>query len=202
MKKMIISTIFMAMIFSMASFGMNDQNEQIEDFVYKKDIKQVLKIIENDWNWLYPSNRPDYDPEYILQSEIPNKNLLSEKKLKMKVLRINERIIGFVTFYKENSETCWIRLVSIAQNFRKKGYGKKLTIAALNDLFDLGCTNAYLWTNKKNEKVPTYESLGFQEGEMSQDDILWFEENGISAKEYVQYAQYSLSKKTFESCIE
>ena len=199
MKKMIILALLIATNFSITNFGMEVNQEQIVDFVYDRDAKDVLKIIQDDWNWLFTSDSPHYDPEHVLQYEIPNKDLLERKdSLKMKVLHQKDRVIGFVTFYKENSDLGRIRLVSVSQDFRKKGFDRKLTSAAVNELFTLGCTSVYLFTHKKNEKVPTYESLGFQEDVMPQDAIVWFKEHKISIEEYAQYARYSVNKKTFK----
>lgn len=198
MKKKIVSTIFVATIFSMTSFCIENYQEQIVDFVYERDVKDVFKIIHDDWDWLFRKDLPNYDPNYILQYEIPNKELLAKygEKLKMKVFREKERVIGFVTFYKEDSDVGRVRLISVSQDFSEKECGKKLTIAAVNALFDLGCTSAYLFTYKKNEKVLVYENLGFKEG-MTEDVILWFKEAGVPIGDV---AQYWVNKETFKPC--
>lgn len=176
----------------------------IVDFVYERDAQDVLKIIQDDWSWLFMSNCPHYDFQYVLQHMIPNEALrdrVGVGMLKMKVLREENQVRGFVTFYKEDSTLGRIRVISVSSDFREKGYGRKLTLAAVSDLFALGCETIYLFTHKKNEKVADYESVGFQEVAMPQDTILYFEENGISREEYAQYGCYSVNKKTFKSSL-
>jgi len=197
MNKNVILTIFGAIIFSIPNSYIKCAQENIVDFVYERDIKDVLKIIQDDWRWLFTSKYPTYDPEYILQHMVPNPKLLERQDaLKMRVLRNEECVLGFVTFYKEDAEIGRICLLSLSQD--AKSYGRTLAITAINELFNIGCTNIYLFTHKKNEQVFTYESLGFQEDVIPQDTVLWWKENKISVEEYTQYARYSVNKQTFK----
>ena len=191
MKKTIILIIFMAAIFSIVSYGMNGQQEQMVDFVYERDAEDVSKIIYDDWNWIFP-HEDIKNWEKALSKELWEKNRAGE--LYIKVLRYNECTVGLVSFHKKNADVGRIRIVSIASAFRGKGYAKKLITAVLNDLFDLGCTSAYLFTHKDNKKVCTYESLGFKKAAKSQDDLAWFESASISADDYPRYV---VTKETF-----
>lgn len=198
--KILISILFMTTLCAKPVFCCSQNQAQVVDFVYEKDVQDVLQIIQEDWKWLFTKVNPTFDHAYVLQHEIPNKELLVEKpdrELKMKVFRIQERVAGFVSYYKENSDLGRVRLVSISQEFREKECDKKLTIAAVRDLFDLGCTSVYLYTDKRNEKVHMYESLGFKEDKMPEDSILWYKEQGFTPEEYAQYALYSVNQKTF-----
>lgn len=198
--KILISTFFMATFYTTAVFCCEQNQEQVKDFVYERDIKDVLQIFQQDWKWLFTKVNPDYDQTYVLQHEIPNKELLvesPERELKMKVFRNQDRVVGFVSYYKENSDVGRVRLVSILQECREKECDKKLTTAAVKDLFDSGCTSAYLYTDKRNEKVPMYESLGFNEDKLPEASILWYKEQGFTPEEYAQYALYSVNQKNF-----
>lgn len=199
MSKNIILTICGAIIFSLSSSYIQCAQEHSVDFVYERDINDVLKIIQDDWHWLFTSKNPTYDAEYIMQYFIPNPKLLEKKDvLKMKVLRNEECVLGFITFCKKDAEVGRIVLLSIAQRACGMGFDRTLIVTAINDLFREGCTSIYLFTHKKNEKVCTYESLGFQEDALPQEAISWWEENHIPAEEYAQYARYSVNKQTFK----
>jgi len=196
MRKTIISTLFMAMSFSITSFAMGNQREQIVDFVYERDAKDASKIIYDDWTWLLPHYDANYGTEYrnkILSEVLWEKN--RSGKLNIKVLRNKKHVIGLISFYRENSCDGQIRIVSVAQNFRNRGCGRKLIIAAINELFDSGCTRTYLFTHKKNEKMSTYKSLGFKETEMFHDNILWFKEAEVPVDDYVKCV---VTKETFK----
>ncbi|MFC1842021.1 GNAT family N-acetyltransferase, partial [Candidatus Dependentiae bacterium] len=182
-------------VLSIASCGMEDQREQIVDFVYERDAEDISKIICDDWNWIFPHENIKHRDK-ALSKELWKKNRAGE--LNIKVLRNKERVIGLISFRKKSADVDRggnIRIISIAKDFRGKGYDRKLIIAALNDLFDSGCTSAYLFTHKDNEKVRTYESLGFEKAEISQDDIAWFKEANISADDYPRYV---VNKETFK----
>jgi len=194
MKKRVVLAIFVAMFFSMTSFCMKDQQEQIANFVYERDVEDVSKIIHDDWDQLLPHENFE-DRENILNKELWEKNRTGE--LSIKVLRNKKRVMGLITFRKKTDVVGNVRIISFAEDFRGKGYERKLIIAVVDDLFDSGCTSAYLFTHKDNEKVKIYESLGFGKTEISQDSIEWFEKAGISADNYPKYV---VDKKTFDSC--
>ncbi len=75
----------------------------------------------------------------------------------------NDLLIGFCVF----KETCldkypeytpWISDVMIFDDYRSKGYGRKLIELAKNELKEKGFKKAYLWT----DKAPAfYEKIGF-----------------------------------------
>lgn len=177
---------------------MERAREFVADFVFERDSNDVLSIMRDDWNWLFTNDNPHYDPEYIMHHEIPNKELVAERysdKLQMRVLRNNERVIGFVTFYNEDSGVGRVKLVSVTRHCDEKECGRRLVVAAVNALFDSGCTRAYLYTHKKNEKVAAYESLGFSEEQMPEATVSWFNKHGISADDY---AYYSVDKTLFK----
>ena len=195
MRKIIIPTIFMAIILSIASCGIKDQQEQIVDFVYERDAKDISKIIYDDWNWILPHE--DFENrEKALNKELWERNRTGE--LNIKVLRNKERVIGLISFRKKNvdvNKSGNIRIISIAKDFRGKGYDRKLLIAVVNDLFNSGLTSPYLFTHKDNEKVRTYESLGFKKSKISQDTIEWFKKANISPDDYPRYV---VNKETFK----
>lgn len=198
-----ILSILSTMLFSMASFGIQRQQIHIEDFVYERDVEEVLKIIQNDWNALFTSIRPTYDQKYLLQNEVPGKEFAAEKydgNFKMKVARKEEGVVGLVSFYEQDSGKGRIRLISVAQDCNEMGYDKTLTVAAIKGLFDAGCTSILLYTREDNEKTSMYESLGFHEIGLSDDDISWFEEIGIYHEEYSKYTRYELKNGTCTNC--
>jgi len=137
----------------------------IVDFVYDRDAQAVLKIFHADWDWLFPG--PDYYPEYILKHRSPGEEpgrAAYRGKLKIKILRDNDKIAGFTTYYKENFYIGRIQFVAVASAFRKKGYGRLLTEYAIRQLFSLGCKKVVLLTRIKNVRARRlYERIGFKE---------------------------------------
>jgi len=76
----------------------------------------------------------------------------------------NNILIGFCVFKKDNLKkhtefSPWIDDVMIFDEFRGKGYGKKLIEKALEILCSLGYKKVYLWTDQAPE---FYKKIGFQ----------------------------------------
>jgi len=143
-------------------------DEKIVDFVYERDAQAVLKIIKDDWYWLFmpPYSFPE-SPEYILKHRSPGpepENVAHRGKLKIKVLRENDEVAGFVTYYKENFDTGEVQLLAVAPKFRKRGYGRRLIGYAIKKLFSMGCKKVSLLTRKDDHKARRlYERIGFKE---------------------------------------
>ncbi len=58
-------------------------------------------------------------------------------------------------------ETIGIYLIATKQNYRRRGIGKAITIYALNDAINKGCTVGHIQATKLGKSV--YKSVGFQE---------------------------------------
>lgn len=76
----------------------------------------------------------------------------------------DDKLIGFLVF-KENclekypEYTPWISDVMIFDNYRGRGYGRRMINEALSILGSMGYDKAYLWT----DKAPLfYEKIGFK----------------------------------------
>jgi len=140
-------------------------DKDIVDFNHGRDTKEILKIFYDDWDWLFPG--PDYSPEYILKHKIPGKELYQARyrgKLQIKVLRIDGQVAGFTTYYKKNFYEGQVQFVAVSQDFRRQGYGRRLTISAVKGLFALKCKKVFLFTRLSNTRARSlYESLGFKE---------------------------------------
>jgi len=156
----------------------------IIDFVYERDAQAVLKIFHANWDWLFPG--PDYYPEYILKNRSPGEEpgrAAYRGKLKIKVLRENDAVAGFTTYYKENFYTGRIQFVAVSSAFRKKGYGRLLTEYAIGQLFSMGIRRVVLLTRIKNHRARRlYGRIGFKE--TSRDDKGGFINYAISPKDF------------------
>ena len=156
----------------------------VVDFVYERDAQAVLKIFNDNWYWLFPG--PDYSPDYILRYRSPGEELSRVRyrgKLNIKVLRENNDVSGFTTYYKENFYRGRIQFVAISSAFRKRGYGRLLTEYAVRQLFAVGCRKVVLQTRTNNHKaMRLYERIGFKE--TSRDDEDGFIFYAISGEDF------------------
>ena len=109
----------------------------IYDFNETRDAQAVKKIFKDDWYCL--SNR-DYIPEsvdFVLRTHSPNEyEPRYYGKMNIKVLREQDTLVGFITYYMLNFYEGKILFLAINPDFRGKRYGEPLLKYAINDLFN------------------------------------------------------------------
>ena len=123
--------------------------------------EELMKIINKHFNhWSQYSSMMNYE---VTKDKFIN-IYAKDNNIPFGIAMFNENnLIGFLVF----KETClekypeytpWISDVMIFDDYRNKGYGRKMIDNALNILKDLGYNKAYLWT----DKAPIfYEKIGF-----------------------------------------
>lgn len=132
---------------------------------------ELEKIINKHYNhWVQFSPKMDFETTknkfkniYAKDDDIPFGIAMIE----------NDELIGFLVFKSQCLEkypqyTPWISDVMIFDDFRKRGYGKKMIDEALTILKKLGYNKTYLWT----DQAPIfYEKIGFTyEGEVEKNE--------------------------------
>ena len=109
----------------------------------------------------------DFINKDILDIEILGKKLHNNYKFsldtfsKCKVLEINNSIIGFIT-YSIIYDRAEIIDIIIKEEFRNKGYAKKLIEEVIVELKNNQCKNITLEVNEKNPAVKFYKKIGFE----------------------------------------
>lgn len=146
----------------------------IYEFNAERDTQAMMDIFNQNWYWLLAS--PDSSPTFMLKHRTPDTNPLHFGSLHIKVLREQNKLMGFTAYFMENQEEGRILFVAVAHEFRGKGYGKLLTERAMKELFALGATHLALWTRVSNLPAQRiYKDLGFKET---------FDDNGYVFFEY------------------
>jgi ribosomal protein S18 acetylase RimI-like enzyme len=146
----------------------------IVDFDEERDTQAMLKIFYDDYYWLFPG--PDYSPEYILKYRSPGQSPMYARylgKLHIKVLRENNTVAGFTTYYQENFYNGEIQFIAVSKDFRRKGYGKMLTEYAVKELFKMGCKKVSLLTRVSNVARKLYEKIGFKETSHDEEFVFY-----------------------------
>ncbi|MFC1845606.1 GNAT family N-acetyltransferase [Candidatus Dependentiae bacterium] len=159
----------------------------IISFVPERDTKEILKIFYDDWYWLFPG--PNYDPEFILARQSPGKDYHPRYhgKLNIRVIRQDGKLAGFTTYYKKNFYEGRVQFVAVSPDFRRRGYGRMLTVYGVKKLFADGCKKIGLVTRHNNPARRIYERLGFKYGGYLPGEK---EEDGLVG--------YSLEEKDFK----
>jgi ribosomal protein S18 acetylase RimI-like enzyme len=146
----------------------------IYEFNVERDTKAVLDIFEQNKYWLLAN--PDSSPAFMIKYRTPNENPIYFGKMRIKVLREDDKLAGFVTYYMENPGEGRILFLAVGHDFRGKGYGTQLAQYAIADLIRMGSEKVTLWTRLANlpaQKI--YKGLGFTEVYYTPGGYVFFE---------------------------
>ncbi|HAT1802590.1 TPA: GNAT family N-acetyltransferase [Legionella pneumophila] len=133
------------------------------------DAEAIASVHVHSWKKAYQQ----FIPEIVLNSlSIPERtqlwNELLNNGLTVLVLEIDNQIIGFASICTfrdgiEDNSKGEISAIYIHPNFWHQGFGKKLSLAALKTLKELGYTEALLWVLSDNHQARSfYEGMGFE----------------------------------------
>lgn len=140
----------------------------IYDFNAERDTAAIMEIFNQNWYWLLAS--PESSPAFMIKHRTYDTNPLHFGALHIKVMRLENKLVGFTAYFMENPQEGRILFLAVAHEFRGRGYGKVLAQRAMKELFAMGATHLALWTRVANlpaQKI--YKELGFKE---------LFDENG------------------------
>jgi|SRR5579862_538028 ribosomal protein S18 acetylase RimI-like enzyme len=157
-KIFLLSTI----LFSFFHINAHTISAKIYNFNPKKDTQPILNLFEKDWDKLIEGNDTTL-PAFMLKHRSHDTNPKNFGSLHIKVLRENKKLAGFTTYYIEKPQKGQILLLAVGENFRGKGYGKKLIQCAMKELLSMGAHTITIWTDVDNAPAQRiYKDLGFQ----------------------------------------
>lgn len=136
----------------------------IYSFNPDRDTQEMMDIFHQDWYWLLASD--ESSPAFMLKHRTYDANPAHFGSMHIKVLREkdNGKLAGFATYYMETKTQGRLLFLAVSRDFRGKGYGKILTLHAMEELFKMGADHIALWTRVANlpaQKI--YRELGFRE---------------------------------------
>ncbi len=135
----------------------------ISDYTPARDKEDIRKSFHDDWYWLLESM--DYSVDHMLDTHSPNSYEKEyQGKMKIKVIREDDKLAGFVTYYPENTLSGRILFLHVSPEFRGKKFGERLIRYAVNDFFNEGKQKVWLLTRVGNARGQAlYERLNMQE---------------------------------------
>ncbi len=164
-KKIIIGiSVLIALILGTLSFFLfkTETNKEIRNFDKNKDTEFIQNAFKRDYYWLVEN--PEFSLAFLIEKMSPNKDPEYFGKLNFKILQKDKTPIGFTTYFKKKFYEGKIQFVYVDPEFRGKGYAKKLTRYAIEDLFNKGVEIVKLDTRTTNEPaIKVYQGLGFKE---------------------------------------
>ena len=169
-----VVVIFAALLCGLFGYYYFSQTGPIYEFNAARDTKPILELFDKNWYWLIANEGSS--PAFYLKYKTPNENPLYFGKLKIKVLREKNKLIGFVAYYMEQPEEGRLLFLAVDEQYRGKGYGFTLAQYAMNDMINnMGALKIGLWTRLSNPAQHLYKKLGFVESYYTETGFIFFE---------------------------
>ena len=169
-------TISLVVVITTAFFCYHFMLERgpIYTFNEARDTKAILDIFDKNWYWLIAND--DSSPAFMLKYRTPNTNPVYFGKMNIKVLRENDQLAGFITYFREKQDQWRILFLAVDERYRSKGYGEQLARYAIDDMVKRGAQTITLWTRLANLPAQRiYKRLGFVEVYDTPGGFIYFE---------------------------
>lgn len=139
----------------------------LTDFNVNNDYEYVVGLMKKEWIKLFPSpNFNDTIVNKMLLKKIPGNTPYSHRPLHVKIIKDENKAIGFITYYFATPNIGYIELFAIDKPFQSKGYGKKTINYIAKEMADNGMSSLYLYVYTSNPKaIEFYTKLGFKHKE-------------------------------------
>lgn len=135
---------------------------QIQGYKESRDKEFIFGAFKQDLYWLVEN--PEFDIDYMLNTNSPNKNPKYTGKLTMKILLKNCRPIAFTTYYMKSFYEGQIQFLYVDPEYRGKGYVAKLIEHDFEALKKQGAAIIKLVTRTNNlSAIKAYQKFGFKE---------------------------------------
>lgn len=146
----------------------------IYTFQDDRDLNEALDLFKEDAYLLYSS--PDYSAMFALKTRSPNKDVAYLGKMHIKVMRVDGKLVGLVTYYMmRDGVTAHILFLCVHKDYRRKGYGRMLMNHAIEQIKLLGAKRIKILTRIENIKAQSlYRSLGFQDDYIDPRGFIYF----------------------------
>lgn len=165
-KKLLIFTLISTVLGSYLYFSVKSDTE-FKDFDKNRDIEFVRQAFNQDMYWLVEN--PEFSLDFLIEHMSPNRDPEYFGKLNFKVLFEKDKPAGFTTYYKQRFYQGKIQFIYVNPAFRNKGYAKKLTKYAAQELFKMGVSIVVMSARVANTPaLKAYTAVGFKE--YSRDD--------------------------------
>lgn len=166
MKKIVLTSVLLTAFGGGIWYYTAHVRTPIYDFDFAQDIESVLAMFKEDWYWLDASH-DQYAPDYIIykfKNRTPHISPLHTGTMRIKALREQGQLAGFITYHKEGADVGRILYLDVKPAMRGKRYGEVLVRYAVDDLISMGSKKIRLVTRTDNLAAQKlYNRAGFDE---------------------------------------
>lgn len=135
---------------------------QIQSYKAYRDKEFIFGAFKQDLYWLVEN--PEFDIDYMLNTNSPNSNPKYTGKLTMKILLKDCKPIAFTTYYMKSFYEGQIQFLYVDSAYRGKGYVSKLIEHDFEELKKQGAAVVKLVTRTNNvPAIKAYQKFGFKE---------------------------------------
>ncbi len=149
------------------------EHGSIYEFNAERDTQDILNLFDQNWYWLIANEGSS--PAFYLKYRTPNENPAYFGKMNIKVLREDDKCVGFVTYYMEQPKEWRLLFLAVDEKYRGKGYGTMLARYAMDKMTQAGAEKIGLWTRLSNPAQSIYTKLGFVESYYTEGGYIYYE---------------------------
>jgi GNAT superfamily N-acetyltransferase len=176
-KWLVILALSLSLVFY-AGFYFMPYRSAIHHYDDNVDRRFLFDVFKSNWYWLVAGNS-SFNEEYvknIVDHKAPTRSVKDRGRLNILTYRVSGRTVAFTAFYKKSFYKGFILFLAVDQNYRGRGYGKKLLQSAIDQLKKDGTCVIELVTRKENTSaIALYERMGFvQTKKTDKDTYVWF----------------------------
>jgi ribosomal protein S18 acetylase RimI-like enzyme len=145
----------------------------IKELDSENDFVDLVELSKEFFYEYENNNREIFGIDFINEIDIKNyfQGFIGKETKKAYIAIMNNKIIGYVTFYIKDQPNYWIVKkigdisgLMVNKNFRKKGIGTKLVIKAIEFFKENGIKYYTVFTSINNASgISLYKKCGFKE---------------------------------------
>lgn len=124
----------------------------------------ILDVFKKNWYWLITDFNQNFSVENMLDKRASSEEPGHEGELTIVTYRVHNKPVGFVAYFMRELLEGFILYLAVAQEYRGKGYSRKLLTYAMDDLKKHGARIIRLQTRVDNKQARSlYSSFGFKQ---------------------------------------
>jgi ribosomal protein S18 acetylase RimI-like enzyme len=149
---------------------------KIRDFDYQTDGQAIDALFHKGDNFYWmiggrPEHRSEYSVDFMLRYRSSSQY---EKKynLILKTILVDGRIAGLLAYHPESSRVWRLLFLIVDQDFRGRGFAKKMLKYAVDDMLARGAIQLVVYTRNNNFKAQKmYTDFGFKQVGTSNEGV-------------------------------
>ncbi len=169
--------LFVLAIFGVAFWYVYQPNKEqgpIYKYNAERDRQDVIDLFKANWYLLISSR--DFSTEFMLDNAASSRDPRYLGHFQMRVMRDENKLIGFVGYYKETAKDGRLLFLVVDEKYRGNRYADVFINYVMDDMRSWGLKRLWLLTRATNIKAQkVYLRHGFKQFKYDPEGFVYFE---------------------------